>query len=127
MGDLLPVDRGLMISLGVGSGLAFVASLLLLPWLIARAPRDLFTRTVREHRPLYLRVLRNVLAALLVSAGLAMLVLPGQGVLTILLGLLFADFPGKRGLLRRVLRRDGVWLALSALRKRLGREPFERP
>jgi hypothetical protein len=54
-------------------------------------------------------------------------VLPGQGLLTILLGLLFADFPGKRRLLRAILRRDSVWRALGALRKRLGREPFERP
>ncbi|MFM2419598.1 MAG: hypothetical protein RL385_4321 [Pseudomonadota bacterium] len=127
MEHLIPADRALIVSLGVGSGVLFVASLLLLPWLIARAPRDLFTRNVRVHRPLYLRVLRNVLAAALVLVGAAMLVLPGQGLLTILLGLLFADFPGKRRLLRAILRRDSVWRALSALRKRLGREPFERP
>jgi hypothetical protein len=127
MEHLIPVDRALIVSLGVGSGVVFAASLLLLPWLIARAPRDLFTRNVRVHRPLYVRVLRNVLAAALVLVGAAMLVLPGQGILTILLGLLFADFPGKRRLLRAILRRDSVWRALSALRKRLGREPFERP
>lgn len=39
--------------------------------------------------------LRNVLGAILLVAGIAMLVLPGQGVPTILISLGLMNFPGK--------------------------------
>jgi hypothetical protein len=40
------------------------------------------------------RVSKNILGGLVFLAGVAMLVLPGQGMLTILLGLSLLDFPG---------------------------------
>ena len=57
-------------------------------------------------------------------AGLAMLVLPGQGLLTMLIGLLLLDFPGKRALERRVVRRPKILAFLNRMRDRRGREPL---
>jgi hypothetical protein len=54
-----------------------------------------------------------------------MLVLPGQGLLTILIGLLLLDFPGKRALERRLLRRPGLRAFLDRMRVKRGRAPFE--
>ncbi|MFG0284035.1 MAG: PGPGW domain-containing protein [Phycisphaerales bacterium JB039] len=71
-----------------------------------------------------LLVAKNVLAWLLVVAGIAMLALPGQGLLTIAVGLVLADGPGKRRIERAVLGRPGVLRRVNALRRRAGRRPL---
>jgi hypothetical protein len=53
-----------------------------------------------------------------------MLVLPGQGVLTLCVSLFLLDFPGKRRLERRILGYPPVLHALNRLRTRAGQPPF---
>lgn len=112
----------------------FAASLVLVPWLLVAMPGDLLvrdppwrTRWGRHHPALRIGLLvaKNAFAWLLVVAGVAMLVLPGQGLLTILVGLMLADFPGKHRLLRAVLTRPKVLRAVNWLRSRAGRPPLE--
>jgi hypothetical protein len=54
--------------------------------------------------------------------GVAMLVLPGQGVLTIITGLLLLDFPGKYRFERWLVRRGPVLRGVNWLRDRAGRQ-----
>jgi hypothetical protein len=63
----------------------------------------------------------------LLVAGVAMLVLPGQGLLMVLLALSLVDLPKKRVLVRTIVQRPPVWRALSYFRERAGKPPFERP
>jgi hypothetical protein len=49
---------------------------------------------------------------------------PGQGLLTILIGVMLLDFPGKRRLERWLLRRRGVLAAINKVRARYGRPPL---
>lgn len=70
---------------------------------------------------------KNALGALLLVLGAAMLVLPGQGLLTILVGLLLIDFPGKYRLERRLLGGPRVLRAINALRERWKKPPLEIP
>jgi len=109
----------------------FVGSLLLVPWLVARAPADYFVREHRERKPgtlpLVLAALRNVLGAALLLAGLLMLILPGQGMLMVLVALSLMNFPGKRKLVRRIVKQKTVWRALSYLRERAHKPPLEHP
>ena len=118
------------------SVITFVGSLLALPWLVARLPADYFLHEHREHdyrrdrHPgvhLMLVVLKNGLGSLLVLGGVAMLVLPGQGLLTILVGLMFTDFPGKYQLEKRLAARPRVLRALNWMRGRAGRPPLRAP
>jgi archaellum biogenesis protein FlaJ (TadC family) len=108
----------------------FVGSLLLMPWLVARAPKDYF---VREHEPtegaaaLLRKVLLNLLGVVLLIAGILMLVLPGQGLLMILLALSLLDLPGKRALIHRIVKNDSVWRGLNYLRERGHQPPFDAP
>ena len=51
--------------------------------------------------------------------------IPGQGLLTILIGLILLDFPGKRGLERRLVSRPSVLAAINRLRARFGRPAME--
>ena len=70
-------------------------------------------------------VVRNVLGWIFVVAGIAMLVLPGQGLLSILAGLVLIDFPGKHRFELRLLRSPGVRRAMNWLRRRAGKPPFD--
>ena len=68
---------------------------------------------------------KNLLGSVLMVAGVAMLVLPGQGVLTILVGFLLVDFPGKYPLERWLVSRRAIGAPLNWLRSRAGRAPLE--
>jgi len=72
-------------------------------------------------------VVKNVVGWLLVGAGVAMLVLPGQGILTLLVGLTLVNFPGKRDLELWLVRRVPVRRALDWIRRRAGRPPLQLP
>jgi hypothetical protein len=115
---------------------AFVATLVGVPWVVARLPSDYFSRRRRSvwrlgaQQPLVkliVGVAKNAFGALLVLLGIVMLVTPGQGVLTILIGLLLINFPGKYHLERWLVLRPGVFRALNWLRRRRGQAPFEHP
>jgi hypothetical protein len=56
-----------------------------------------------------------------------MLLVPGQGLLTIAVGLMLVDFPGKFRFERWLAVRPPVWRSINWLRKRAGRGPLERP
>lgn len=70
---------------------------------------------------------KNLLGVVFLVAGAAMLFLPGQGVLTILVALGLLDFPGKRRLERSIVRRPSVHRAINAIRARAGRPPLIVP
>lgn len=53
-----------------------------------------------------------------------MLVTPGQGVLTILIGLSLLDLPGKRAVERRLIGNPAVLRAVNALRAKAHRPPL---
>ena len=74
-----------------------------------------------------LTVLKNGLAWVLLAFGLVLSVpgVPGQGLLTIMVGLLLADFPGKRGLERRLVRVHAVHSVANKIRARFGKPPLQ--
>lgn len=112
------------------SAISLVGTLVGCAIVIAYLPRDYFTATKpvsRIKHPILrvgLAVLKNLFAVLLIIVGIAQLVLPGQGVLTILMGLVISDIPGKRRLERRLIRLPTVLAAANAIRARFKREPF---
>jgi hypothetical protein len=56
-----------------------------------------------------------------------MLVTPGQGLLTILVGIVVADFHRKRDLELYLVRRPHVLPALNRVRSLLKRQPLDAP
>ncbi len=70
---------------------------------------------------------RNMVGAALVLAGTVMLIMPGQGVLSIVVGLGLMDFPGKRRALRRLAAQRRVLRAINRFRVRFGRPPLQVP
>jgi hypothetical protein len=128
--DNLSAHRTLWTWVSCISVAMFVGSLLLIPWLVAKAPRDYFLRAPNQDRGAtawLAKIVRNVLGALLLVVGILMLVLPGQGLLMVLLAVSLMDIPGKHALIQRLVQKPPVWRALSYLRERAHKEPFERP
>jgi len=105
-------------------------------WMLVRLPQDYFTKERRrplgtwETQPALRFVLltaKNLLGFVLVATGLVMLLVPGQGMLTIAVGLILMDFPGKFRLQRWIVTRPSVWRSINWLRKRAKRSQLERP
>lgn len=70
---------------------------------------------------------KNVGGVLLVLLGMVMALpgIPGQGVLTMIIGMTMIDFPGKKKLERRLLRHPRFLHAINRLRARFKRPPLE--
>lgn len=69
-------------------------------------------------------IAKNMIGLLLVIAGIIMLIGPGQGILTILIGLILMDIPGKRPLEARIIKRPPVLAVVNALRMRYDKPPL---
>lgn len=72
-------------------------------------------------------VLKNLLGAVLVLLGVLMSLpaVPGQGVLTILLGVMLLDFPGKRRVELKLVSRPRVLRAINRIRGKFDRPPLQ--
>ena len=69
-------------------------------------------------------VAKNIAGAILVAAGILMLIGPGQGILTILIGLILMDIPGKRPLEARLIKRPIVLAAVNNFRAKYNKPPL---
>ncbi len=112
----------------------FVVSSAIVSFVLVKLPANYFhsshDREFLVHRHPVLRgigiVAKNVLGFVLVVLGVVMAVpgVPGPGVLSILLGIMLLDFPGKRALETRIVGRPRVNGAVNALRARFGKPPL---
>ena len=122
--------------LGAASVVTFLATLFIVPWLVVSIPSDYFThqkrhrQTKRSQHPMIqitMIIAKNVLGCLFVVIGFLMLFLPGQGIMTMLIGVMFLDFPGKYQLQRLVVCYGPVFRAINRLRLRTRRDPLNNP
>jgi hypothetical protein len=127
---------GLLWVMGSLSLVMFVGTILALPLIIIYLPARFFNPSEYADRRsenglatsrLVWIVLKNVLGAGLILAGLLMLVLPGQGLVTLLIGLSLVAFPGKRRLVCRLLRQPGVLGFINRIRTAAHRPPVAPP
>lgn len=114
------------------SVVSFIASLAGTTMLLMSLPADYFKTEERIRRiknpviRVCLSFLKNLFGGLLVVIGILLSLpgVPGQGILTILAGLIISDFPGKRRLERRLVRVPVVLSAANQIRSRFGRPPL---
>ena len=126
-------NEPLLWTLGIVSLLTFCISLLVIPWLVVRIPVDYFAEKKRHHVPWadqhplirwILLTIKNLAGVVFIALGIAMLVLPGQGLLTILLGIIFLNFPGKYRLERQLIGLRPVRRVVDWLRYKAGEKPL---
>jgi hypothetical protein len=116
--------------------ITFIASLIIIPWLVIQMPEDYFVSNHRRssnirrlHPALYLfiRIGKNLLGLFLFFAGLIMFVLPGQGILTMLIGISLTDFPGKFRVERWFIEKPAVFKAISWIRRKANKPMLINP
>ncbi len=126
----IPVD--VLIGLTVVSVIGFIGSLVAIPLILVRLPADYFdTRTPRhwmkDHHPM-LRLLgvvvKNVVGVVFFLVGFAMLFLPGQGLLTMLIGVSLIDFPRKRQLEAKMVGQPTLLGVINAMRHKFDKPPL---
>jgi hypothetical protein len=86
--------------------------------------RNLISSVQNSHYPLLkllVLITKNFFGVLLLLSGILMLVLPGQGILTIITGLVFMDYPGKYKFERKLLRQKGVINSINWIRSLLNK------
>ncbi|MDT8377234.1 MAG: PGPGW domain-containing protein [Mariprofundaceae bacterium] len=132
----LQIIRSYALGIGIGSALIFAISLASVPYIIAQIPVDYFTHHGRHrmsqsnHHPairLVLTGFKNMLGGVMLIAGFIMLFTPGQGLLTILFGLIVMNYPGKYRLECRIIRQPLIFNALNTMRRKQGKEPLLPP
>jgi hypothetical protein len=123
----------LLIGVGLFVG-SMVASAALSIFILCRLPVDHLRAdppilTGPHHAPIrriLKRIGKNLLGLLLVAAGVVMSLpgVPGQGLLTIVIGVMLLDFPGKLALERKLMMRPSIFKSINKLRVRFGKEPL---
>lgn len=126
--------QNILVLSGMASIIIFIVSLLSLPWLVAKIPEDYFVPKKRAGTPwkghflglwLLMFAVKNVVGYLLLFSGFLMLFLPGQGILTMLAGLLLMDYPGKFQLERKIALSPAVLSKLNWLREKANQPPLK--
>jgi hypothetical protein len=114
---------------------ATAATIAILVVVLALLPADYFRdRPAVRARPgirpvrVVIRIARNALGIVLIALGavLSLPLVPGQGVLTMLIGVLLLDFPGKRRVERNLVARPHALDTMNRVRAWLGRPPLLR-
>ena len=70
---------------------------------------------------------KNIGGILLVALGVVLSLpgVPGQGLLTVLLGIMLLDFPGRHRLEQKLLSKPSILNSINKLRDRFGKKPLE--
>jgi hypothetical protein len=103
----------------------FVGLVVALPQRYFADQRDLWV----DHHPVlrWLGIIaKNLLGIAIIALGILLSLpgIPGQGLLTILIGLVLLDFPGKHRFVLSLVRRPGVLTNLNRLRRLFRRPPL---
>ena len=122
--------RGALLSLLVFV-LTFAASLAIVSLVLVKLPATYFNRSHKReflatHHPIIrglALVAKNLLGVILVGVGIVLSVpgVPGQGALTILLGIMLLDFPGKPRFEHWLVSRPKILYAINKLRHRFSK------
>ena len=114
-----------LVWLGTLSFTIFIFSLLTIKWLVALIPSDYFIKKnnseFRSNYPIFWLVsiiIKNLVGYTLIVGGILMLVLPGQGLFTIFVGLMLSNYPGKFYIERKFIAIPSVLRAINWLRKK---------
>ena len=126
------ISIDILVGLTIVSIIGFVGSLIAIPFIMIRLPHDYFDVRVprhwmKDHHPV-LRIIgllvKNMLGTVFVLAGFMMLFLPGQGLLTMLIGISFLDFPKKRNLEAKIVGHPRILNGINSMRRKFNKPPL---
>ena len=119
--------------LGISSAVILVISAFSIGYFIKKIPYDYFLNDKRgisdykDKNPIFWVItlaLKNIIGYCLIMGGILMLVLPGQGLLTILVGLMLSDYPGKFKLEKRIIKTNLILKTINWYRNKSNIPPI---
>ena len=121
-----------LVWVGALSLIIFVFSLLSIKWLVALIPSNYFINQnnskFRSNYPmlwLISVIIKNLIGYTLIIGGMLMLVLPGQGLFTILIGLMLSNYPGKFYIEKKFIAIPSILKTINWLRKKSNKPPLK--
>ena len=129
--DLIDDYKSIIFWLGLLSFLIFIFSLVTIKWLVALIPSDYFvskkdTKFKSEYPIIWLisMIIKNIIGYVLIIGGILMLLLPGQGLFTIFIGLMMSNYPGKYYIEKKIIAIPSILKTINWLRKQSDKEPI---
>lgn len=119
----------LLIYLSIFSLICFVASIFIIPFLVIRISPAYFRekrKPIIDYKNPVLRylvlILKNIFGFIFILLGFLMLFIPGQGLLSIAIGIFFINFPGKKKLEYKIFTHPKISSAVNYIRRKAGKE-----
>jgi len=115
---------------GIVSVFLFFLSLFLLRYVILRLPEDYFIKASslsKNPQKIIVRVAKNAVGFLLTICGIILLFTPGQGMITILIGLCLIDLAIVNQFKKKIINNGKVQKALNWIRTKKSVKPFNFP
>ena len=129
--DLVDEYKSVIFWLSLLSFLIFIFSLVSIKWLVALIPSDYFvskkdTKFKSEYPFIWLisMIIKNIIGYVLIIGGVLMLLLPGQGLFTIFIGLMMSNYPGKYYIEKKFIAIPSILKTINWLRKQSNKEPI---
>ena len=125
--------EGLLLWLTIASVIGLITSLVLIPWILIQIPSDYFSHKKRQkyqwrnHPPivrLIFLLMKNILGVIFIISGIIMLFIPGQGIITIIIGVVLTDFPYKYKIERWIINRPAILSSINKLRAKAKQGPI---
>jgi archaellum biogenesis protein FlaJ (TadC family) len=126
--------EALLLWLTITSVIGLVASLVVIPWILIQIPSDYFSHKKRQTHPwhndlpilsLVFLLMKNILGVIFIISGIIMLFIPGQGIITIIIGVILADFPYKYRIEQWIISHPAILRYINELRAQAKQSPIE--
>ena len=130
--EIFNAYKNIIIWFGSISLFVFLFSLLSIKWLVALIPEDYFitkrVSKIKSQNPLIwylILILKNLVGYSLILGGVVMLILPGQGLFTIIIGLMLSNYPGKYSIEKKFIAIPTILKSINWLRGKSNKPPLK--
>jgi len=110
----------------------FMGSIATIPYLLTRIPANYFRLKNAGKQsfqsPIFhilFHIAKNAFGLICLVSGIVMLVMPGQGILTIFIGIMLLDIPGKRRVERYFISRPNILSTVNKIRQKRNTPPLD--
>ena len=129
--EVFNVYKNLILWFGSISLFVFLFSLLTIKWLVSLIPEDYFINKkdskIKTNNILIwyiVLIFKNLIGYSLILGGIMMLVLPGQGLFTIIIGLMMSNYPGKYSIEKKFIAIPTILKSINWLRRKSNKPPI---
>ena len=129
--EIFNVYKNLILWFGSISLFVFLFSLLSIKWLVSLILEDYFInkkdskiKTSNIFFWYIVLIFKNLIGYSLILGGIMMLVLPGQGLFTIIIGLMMSNYPGKYSIEKKFIAIPTILKSINWLRRKSNKPPI---